>query len=361
MESSNIKILLVHTGGTIGSVQTEEQRETNTAEAKRTLFHRFETGKSKYAFLGSGIFEDTGFSPETFSENMTVKKLDGIVKHINEHLAKADGYKGIIVLHGTDTLAYTAALFSILFNNIRIPMMLVSGNRPPKDNDGNANANFAAAVEMIVDGIAPNVYVPYGNMDGKMWLHLASSIRQCTNFSEDFYSIDKNRMFLISDQSKRGDLMRRASDFSAARSFTDFSKLVELNGEKTMAIIPYTGLDYARIDASGKKAVLHGTYHSGTLCVERHLEKNEEKYSSKSVLWFADKYKGETLIFMAPAKESSDNYSSTFDAIKNGGLIPLNMTFESAYAKLLVGTSQGFEGEKLVYFMKKEINSEFAG
>ena len=120
MESSNIKILLVHTGGTIGSVQTDEQRETNTKEAKRTLFHKFETGKSKYAFLGSTIFEDTNFASETFSENMTVEKLDGIVKHINKHLENSEEYKGIIVLHGTDTLAYTAALFSILFNNIKI-------------------------------------------------------------------------------------------------------------------------------------------------------------------------------------------------------------------------------------------------
>ena len=42
-----------------------------------------------------------------------------------------------------------------------------------------------------------------------------------------------------------------------------------------------------------------------------------------------------------------------------GGMIPLDMTFEAAYMKLVLAVSIGFFGEELKEFMLKEVNNEF--
>ena len=88
-----------------------------------------------------------------------------LIKYINN--LELSNYDGIIVLHGTDTLAYTAALLSFAFAKIPVPIFIVSGNRPPHDKLSNANANFTTAVELIWSGIAPNVYVTYRNTEAK--------------------------------------------------------------------------------------------------------------------------------------------------------------------------------------------------
>lgn len=181
------KILTVYTGGTICSSPEDGQRKLNSTIAKRALICNYAASDSEYAPLTESLFADSGFDTEhqTLSENMTPARLSCILNHISGFSQK--DYSGIIVMHGTDTLAYTAALFAFAFSNTGIPVMLVSGNRPPMDEKSNANANFRTAVELIMKNIAPNVYVPYRNSDGNTYLHLASTLMSCNNFSEDFF------------------------------------------------------------------------------------------------------------------------------------------------------------------------------
>jgi len=58
-------------------------------------------------------------------------------------------YDGIIITHGTDTLAYTAAALSFYFNAIKIPILLVSSDYPLDDSKANGLDNFMCAVEFI--------------------------------------------------------------------------------------------------------------------------------------------------------------------------------------------------------------------
>ena len=64
-------------------------------------------------------------------------------------------------------------------------------------------------------------------------------------------------------------------------------------------------------------------------------------------------------VFIAPSKLSNEQYSSVFDAVRTGGVIPLYMTRESAYCKAVLGSLNGLSGDELVEFMIGEINNEF--
>ena len=354
------QILTVYTGGTIGSAPDGTQRKLAPALAKRAIAANFAQSSSPYADLSSSLFCDSEFPNEqqTLSENMTIDKLNKIIFHIKSFDFKK--FAGIIVLHGTDTLAYTAALFSMLFCDTQIPIMLVSGDRPPMDEKSNANANFRAAVELIMEGIAPNVYIPYRNKDEIIRLYLASSIMQSANFTDDFFSASSEQLFVVEAEGENDALMQKSTALSKKRNppATQVLQRFTRLSDAALLLFPFPGLDYARISLDNIKAVLHGTYHSGTVCVERNQP--EENYSSRSVLYLADACKKRGIpLFLAPSKLGKEQYSSVYDVAYNGSAIALNMTLEAAYGKLLMGASLGLAGEELVDFMQQEINNEF--
>ncbi len=352
------QILTVYTGGTIGTMFDGVARSLAPAQAKRAIIEKFLASNSPYAHLGEDLFFDSAFPKEqqTLSENMTIEKLNEIICHIKSFDFNA--FCGIIILHGTDTLAYTAALFSMLFCDTQIPIMLVSGDRPPMDEKSNANENFKTAVELILDGIAPNVYAPYRNADKVMHLHLGSNIMQSANFTDDFLSAPCDKSFFVGDRGENETLMQKCAALSKNRVPLESKKCAQAGrfSDSVLLLFPYTGLDYARISLDNIRAVLHGTYHSGTVCVERNQP--QDSYSSRSILYLqkACKVRGIPL-FLAPGKLGKEQYSSVRDAEQND-VVVLNMTIEAAYGKLLVGTSLGLTGDELVAFMRQEINNE---
>ncbi len=342
------KILIVYTGGTICSFLGEYARELNVSLAKSVIVDNFSKSNSKFAHLATELFEDSHLNISTLSENMTIRKLNRIIENIKSR--DLTEYKGVIVLHGTDTLAYTGSLLSVMLSDSPVPVMLVSANRPPDDPLSNANVNFRTAVELILNDIAPNVYVPYRNSNREMNLHIASTLIQCPDFSEDFHNSLINRGLPI-------DIV----DFDHCRELSEKRYKLSFNcnlcDDAVLLVQPYTGLDYSRIDLDGIKAVVHGTYHSGTLCVERGND--SEAYSTKSVLHLADRCRNMGIsVYAAPSSLGVSQYSSAYDAVQNGGIVPLNMTSEMAYAKAVVGVSMGYSGDKLTGFMLTDICSE---
>lgn len=345
------KILTVFTGGTIGTKAGGEGRELSAA-SRYLLLDTFKKSASPYAAISDDLFEPSGFPEEkqTLSESMTPERLWEIIQHIK---AKGiENYRGVLVMHGTDTLAFSAAIFSVVFHNAVVPIMLVSANRPPDDVNTNAHDNFRAAVELIMEGVAPGVYVPYRNSDGNMYLHYGSSIMQSAVFSEDFYSTSRDSMLKIALGGDNSAIIEAAHTAYSARKLDtgiDISALTALSG-KVMIIYPYTGLDYSRLSLDGLDAVLHTTYHSGTVCTERRDK--EEAYSTHSILHLADRCKMLGIpLYIAPTSLGDGQYSTTYDLYKHAEPTLLYMSLEYAYARLLVGTSLGLSGEMLNNFI----------
>ncbi|MDJ0840853.1 MAG: asparaginase [Acidobacteriota bacterium] len=65
----------------------------------------------------------------------------------NEHL-----WDGIVVLHGTDTMAYTASALSFLLPALTLPVVFTGGQRPLAVTRTDARGNLIGAVESALDG-----------------------------------------------------------------------------------------------------------------------------------------------------------------------------------------------------------------
>lgn len=340
--NANPKILVIMTGGTICcSTDAKGKRYSNVSGVK--IIDTFKNGKSKFCNL---VDFDKDMPMDTLSENMTVENWNQLLNTLRK--VDYNNYKGIIILHGTDTLAFTASLLSILLAGIKIPVCLVSSQLPLDYSETNGNANFRASVELIMNNIAPNVYAVYRNSNGIIYTHFGSQLLQCENYSEDFYSRDAMEIKDPNNAALEGKAFE-TSDIL-------INKIPSLT-PCVLKIVPFVGIDYNAYNLNGIRAVVHGTYHSETVCVERKNGRGD--YSNYSILSLMDRCKANNIpLFLAPCSPQAYKYESTGDILANGASHICGMTNEMAYIKTLVGCALKLDNEALKEFVNKSINYE---
>ena len=313
------KILLVFTGGTICTSSEDGVRSLATDSAKHKITENFAKSKTEFSELSDKIFE-TASPLNILSENMDKQSLGKLIGFFKA--AELEKYSGVIVLHGTDTLAYSCAMISLLFGNSPVPIVFVSANAPLDNPASNGNDNFAFAVGQILGGNLKSggVFAAYKNIsDGTMHLHKGYRIMQSENFSEDFKSADVPKP-------KDAKLTQRLGEITA----------------EILYITPYVGINYGSYNLKDVDAVLHGTYHSGTL-------------ESNSFSEFAKRCAAENIpVYIVTCKSADDETYGSSEKLKSENIIFLNdITAETAYCRLLAAYSVfgGKEAEKAVLNM----------
>ncbi len=353
------KILLVLVGGTICCKVDKTQSRGIDAKAGITIKNNFLNSDSGFVdSVDISITENLN----VLSENMTVEKWNEIIRTIREY-SQSESYDGMIIAHGTDTLAYSSSLLSIVFNTTKIPIFLVSSNAPLSSAEANGNANFACAVACICTGIRPNVYVTYRNIsDGVMYLHLGSRLLQCANYSDDFFS---QGAIPIPDESESTlkkcfseiDNLYPGKERPCAIQRIDELKLADC----VLNISPYVGINYDAYDYGKFKAVLHGAYHSGTACVER--SKRNPRYGNNSILRLIDLCKDKKVdLYFSPSKSSGERYDSVnYIRDHRGGRKKMRFLYgttnETAYIKILLAYSAFSRKKDIEAFLDTEYNS----
>ena len=232
-------------------------------------------------------------------------------------------------------------------------MVFVSSNRPILTKEGEPNphangaANFRAAVELICEGLQPGVYATYENPeDGRMYLHQGAHLRQCAIYDDNFYSRDA---LDITDEAA----------ISQSTSSQQAIPLLEMGQLRLkdciLKVDPYVGLNYEMLDPTKAKAVLHGTYHSGTACVECDEAQN-------SILSLFERCaKADIPFYYAPARtgEEATVYASVplierHEAYGQRIRFHYGMTEELLYTKLLLAYSLDWPQDKIDEFLKEE-------
>ena len=127
------RIYVAYTGGTIGMMQSTQgfvPAKGHLTESINALpeFHRSEMPD----------FTISEYQPLIDSSNMTPSDWQRIADDIK---ANYDDYDGFVVLHGTDTMAYTSSALSFMFENLSKPV-IVTGSQIPLSqlrSDGQVN------------------------------------------------------------------------------------------------------------------------------------------------------------------------------------------------------------------------------
>lgn len=294
-------ILVIFTGGTIGSSVHEGAIDTDA----KTAFLLLEQFKQRQPQANVNFITCQPY--QILSENLSPRIWTTLIREIEN--ANPDNFDGIIITHGTDTLAYTAAALSLYFHSLNVPIFLVSSHLPLSNSQTNGLDNFCFAIEKIVTEKLTGVFVPYRNPnDAHVTLHKGDCLTSSPQLSNDFFSVAA-----VNSVSKMDFKTPLKAQFS----------------ERILLIKPYPSLNYDHFNLENVDAVLHDLYHSGTACTTFDWGKNY------SLLAFIARCKRENVpIYLAPAWKSTAAYQSTLELVDAGATMLWNMTLESAFAKL---------------------------
>lgn len=251
-EPKTVKILTVFTGGTIGSSKRTGGVISPDRQNAYKLIEMYEKKDKTVAFTAVQPFN-------ILSENMNGSKLTELFRCISSY--DLDGFDGVIVAHGTDTLRYTSAYLSYAFGLCKTPIVVVSANYPLEDERSNGFANFCGAVGLIKHGKSKGVFISYTNTPWDMTeLHRASRVLPHAPYDHCVFSIFDSVYAVFCDEKleKRSDYKEKSDEVSLA----DCAELCEQSD--VLYIRPYVGAVFPKITEI-TKAVLFEGYHSGTL------------------------------------------------------------------------------------------------
>jgi L-asparaginase len=135
----NISILIIYTGGTIGMVH-----DPVTGSLVPIDFHHISDHVPELRKFGYDL-KSVSFNPVKDSSNIDPGVWVKMSEIIEENYNKFDGF---VVLHGTDTMAYTASALSFMLENLRKPVILTGSQLPIGLLRTDGKENLITAIEI---------------------------------------------------------------------------------------------------------------------------------------------------------------------------------------------------------------------
>ncbi len=133
------RILIIYTGGTIGMIQDPKAKALKPFNFNRIISEIPELRKFNLEI------DAISFRPVIDSSNMTPGKWEQLAQMLQEHY---DQYDGFVILHGTDTLAYTASALSYMFEGLNKPVVFTGSLLPVREIRTDAPENLITAIEI---------------------------------------------------------------------------------------------------------------------------------------------------------------------------------------------------------------------
>ena len=233
------KLLVLYTGGTIGMQMSADGLAPASGFEARM---RTQQASENASELPQWSFRE--LLPLIDSANMNtghwLRLRDEIVSAVQRH-----GHDAVLVLHGTDTLAYSAAALSFLLLGLDVPVVLTGAMQPAGVAGGDAWPNLFGAMRALHRGVAPGVHLYF---NGQL-LHGARCSKLRSDAFDAFQVLPRQR------QAERAEVTARI-DYRQARERVN------------LAVLPlHPALQASHLSAlidSGVKGVLLECYGSGT-------------------------------------------------------------------------------------------------
>ena len=233
------KLLVLYTGGTIGMQMSADGLAPASGFEARM---RTQQASENASELPQWSFRE--LLPLIDSANMNtghwLTLRDEIVSAVQRH-----GHDAVLVLHGTDTLAYSAAALSFLLLGLDVPVVLTGAMQPAGVAGGDAWPNLFGAMRALHRGVAPGVHLYF---NGQL-LHGA----RCSKLRSDAFDA-----FQVLPR-------QRQAEHVGISALIDYRQARE---RVNLAVLPlHPALQASHLSAlidSGVKGVLLECYGSGT-------------------------------------------------------------------------------------------------
>ncbi len=329
------KIAILHTGGTFVMVpnETGRLRPGNTAMEyiERTVI-------PGYRDVSVDQFQLFNIDSSLFTPSHWVS-LSEKIKDIYE------AYDGFIIIHGTDTLSYSAAALSFMLENLRKPVVFTGSQLPFIEKRSDAFSNLNASIEVVLHGGLHEVAVVFNN---KVYRGNRVKKRDVWDFHA-FYS--PNYGLLI----RMGIDLIKQEDLFLPESRTPFSIDTRICSD-IISIPFFPGLDFSlylsAITSGRVKGIVIQAYGSGNIPSDnRGLDKLFATASDKEIPM--------VLCSQSPAgRVNPELYDAAKQAEYYGLIGADDMTVEASVVKLMIALGRFGSLEEIKDFMKRNVSGE---
>lgn len=151
MTKENASVLLIYTGGTIGMIENVETGALENFDFEQLQRHIPELQKFSFAI------DSYQFNPPIDSSDMEPEAWARLVDIIYEAY---DQYDGFVILHGTDTMSYTASALSFMLEGLGKPVILTGSQLPIGVLRTDGKENLLTSIEIAADQYLGRPSVP---------------------------------------------------------------------------------------------------------------------------------------------------------------------------------------------------------
>jgi glutamyl-tRNA(Gln) amidotransferase subunit D len=336
-------VVIMSTGGTIASRVDYRTGAVRSAISASDLY-------GVVPELADVAQVDTEIVFSLYSENITQKHWSELAQTVAKRIEQ--GVDGIVIAHGTDTMAYTSAALSFALQNLPVPVILVGAQRSSDRPSSDAATNLIGAVKAA--GEAPFAEVGLAMhetvSDTTIIVHRGTKVRKChTSRRDTFKSING---FPIA---KVKDLQVTMQTDQYPRRDAKKKLVLKPNFSEKVALVKfYPGLDPAIIDfyvEKGMKGILlegSGLGHVSKFCfdaVKNAVVKGVVVALASQCIW---------------GRVNMNVYDTGRDLL-SFGVVPLDDMFpETGLVKLMWALGQTDDAEEAKKLLKNNIAGEFS-
>ncbi|HQT22716.1 MAG: L-asparaginase 1 [Sphingobacteriales bacterium 17-39-43] len=332
-------VLIIYTGGTIGMINDPKSGVLVPFNFEQITDHVPELKRLKYQFTVHS------FDPLIDSSNMSPEIYKELALRIQRDY---DQYDGFVILHGSDTMSYTASALSFMIENLDKPVIFTGSQLPVNGIRTDAKENLITALEIAAEKRKGKAMVP----------------EVCIYF--DYKLFRGNRSFKYNSEKFEAFRSPNYPILAEAGVYLKFNRnyILKPNSEpvkfhtkldSAIGILKlYPGISPAIVKSAlsaGCKAVIMETFGSGNTSTQK---------------WFLDLLReaikeGKLILNISQCKVGTvelGRYETSRELREMGVVSGYDMTFEAAVTKLMYLLGNFKSNKKIAEYLETDLRGE---
>lgn len=340
---NDVKVLVIYTGGTLGMVY-----DAKTDSLVPFDFAQIPDNLPEMARLDFEISVLT-FDHLLDSSNMNPQVWVQLAEIIEEKYSQYDSF---VILHGTDTMAYTASALSYLLENLNKPVILTGAQLPIGVARTDAKENFITALEIAADQtnnrpVISEVCIYFNSV-------LLRGNRARKNESVQFNAFESENYPVLAEagikiEYNKPYLKHYGSDaiLKVHQTFDDNVLILKLFPGITDKVVRNI------LEIKGLRGVILETYGSGNAPTDEWFLKLMKEFIDKGIIIF-------NVSQCNGGRVTQGRYQTSQFLQEIGVVSGADITTEAAITKLMFALAQSEDIQEVKRILKKSIAGEMS-